>query len=253
MTIPRNMHSLTYFISDLHLGAGYLQNPRENERRVVRWLRGIKDSAKSLYLLGDILDYWYEYRYVVPRGYVRFFGALSELADAGVEIFWFVGNHDIWINDYLPDEIGLRVIDGHMVREIDGKRFYLSHGDGEGKLKPGFKFIRGLFRDKTCQRLYSAIHPRWSVPFAHRCSRNSRDFSAEAPVFDKEKEPLIAFARQYNSSSEKVDYFIFGHRHVLTDYELGDNCRLIFLGDWIRHFSYAVFDGSTLKLESFNG
>ena len=153
------MSKKTFFISDLHLGASYLDEPKSYERRVVRFLNSIADEADELYLLGDILDYWYEYRTVVPRGYIRFFGALSALADKGVKITWFIGNHDIWLFDYLAQEIGLRVVDGYEVREIYGKRFFLSHGDGLGKLPPTFRLLRATFRNRICQKLYAAIHP----------------------------------------------------------------------------------------------
>ena len=143
----------TYFISDMHLGATYLKNPLEYEKRVVDWLMSVKDEAKAIYMLGDILDYWYEYRTVVPRGYVRFFGALATLADEGVKIYWFIGNHDIWLFDYLRDEIGLTVIDGYSEVTIEGKKFFLSHGDGVGRLKPAFRMMRAIFRNKICQKL----------------------------------------------------------------------------------------------------
>lgn len=245
----------TYFISDLHLGASYLKNPLDYERRVVRWLNTIKDSAKAIYLLGDVLDYWYEYRNVVPRGFTRFFGTLALLVDDGIEIRWYIGNHDIWIFDYLPHEIGITVIDGYEIKDIDSKKFFLSHGDGIGSLKPGFKFIRTLFRNKVCQWLFSGIHPRWTVPFAHRWSSHSRNFSDEKPQFlGEDKEPFIPFALNWNKShnNEHIDFFIFGHRHILLDFNIENNSRVIVLGDWIHHFSYAVFDGSNLTLDTFN-
>lgn len=248
------MRNKTYFISDLHLGASYLKNPLDYERKVVRWLNSIKDSAKAIYLLGDILDYWYEYRNVVPRGFTRFLGTLATLADEGVEIRWYIGNHDIWIFDYIPSEIGAIVVDGYEVREIDGHRFFLSHGDGIGSLKPGFKFIRGMFRNRVCQKLFSGIHPRWTVPFAHRWSSHSRNFCNEVPKFLGEaKEPFISFARQWlnEHKDDTIDFFIFGHRHILLDFDLTENSRLIVLGDWIHHFSYAVYDGNTLKLDCY--
>ncbi len=248
------MRNLTYFISDLHLGATYLDNPLDYERRVVRWLDSIKDNAKRLYLLGDILDYWYEYRTVVPRGYTRFFGALSRLADAGVEIVWFIGNHDIWLFDYLQKEIGITVVDGWQETEIDGKRFFLSHGDGLGKLKLGFRFIRAMFRNRFCQWLFASIHPRWTVPFAHRWSSHSRNFSAEMPKFEgEENEILISFSREYLSTHPDVDFFIYGHRHILLDYKLSPKSRMIILGDWIHHFSFAFFDGDKLTIDTYKG
>ncbi len=241
------MRTKTYFISDLHLGAGYVKNPREHEQRVVKWLHEIKDDAERLYLLGDILDYWYEYRSVVPRGFIRFFGALAELADAGVKITWFIGNHDIWIFDYLPREIGMEVVDGYKVVDISGKRFFLSHGDGIGALKPGFRFIRSVFRNKVCQKLFSAIHPRWTVGFAHSWSSHSRTSSNDETGFLGEKDPFMLYAREY-LPKEHIDYFVFGHRHALVDESITMDSRLIILGDWIGQFSYGVFDGKDFRL-----
>ncbi len=247
------MDKKIYFISDLHLGATYLDRPLDYEKRVVRFLRSIKDDVSELYLLGDILDYWYEYRTVVPRGFVRFFGALADLADSGVKVTWFIGNHDIWIFDYIPSELGVEVIDGSVVRDIAGKRFFLSHGDGVGKLPGGFRFMRSIFRNRFCQMLFSAVHPRWTIPFAHRWSLHSRDFSPEIPKFaGAENEPLVAFAREYQLTHDPVDYFVFGHRHVLVDYHLPEGGQLVILGDWIHHFSYGVFDGKAFSLGCFD-
>lgn len=246
-----NLRTLTYFISDLHLGASTMDNPLDYERRVVRFLHFIKPTAKRLYLLGDVLDYWYEYRTVVPRGFTRFFGALADLADSGVEITWFIGNHDIWIFDYLPAEIGMKVVDGVQITEIDGRRFFLSHGDGVGKMSPGFRFIRSLFRNRFCQFLFSSIHPGLTIPLAHRWSASSRGTCAGPASSRGEEEPYVDFAREYLKAHPRVDYFIFGHRHILMDMEIAQNSKLVVLGDWIYHFSYAVWDGNELKLKKF--
>lgn len=250
------MEKAAYFISDLHLGATYLDTPLDYERRVVSWLRSIEGKVSHLYLLGDVLDYWYEYRNVVPRGFVRFFGQLASMADSGVKITWFIGNHDIWIFDYLPKELGIEVVDGERVCEIKGKRFFLAHGDALGKLPAGFRFMRWIFRNKLCQRLYSAVHPRWTVPFAHRWSSHSRNFSAEKPVFaGADREPFVAFAEDYQSAhaNDPVDFFVLGHRHILLDYPLASGGQLIVLGDWIHHFSYGRWDGKTFVLDTFDG
>lgn len=250
------MSKSVYFISDLHLGATYLDSPLDYERRVVKWLRSIEGEVSHLYLLGDVLDYWYEYHNVVPRGFTRFFGQLATMADNGVKISWFIGNHDIWIFDYLPSELGVEVIDGERVAEIDGKRFFLAHGDALGKLPAGFRFMRWIFRNRFCQRLYSAVHPRWTVPFAHRWSSHSRNFSAEVPVFaGPDNEPFVAFAENYQAEhpADKVDFFVLGHRHILLDYALKHGGRLIVLGDWIHHFSYGRWDGETFTLGTFGG
>lgn len=240
-----------YFISDLHLGAGYIADHRKHELTVVEFLRSIYGKADRLYLLGDILDYWWEYRDVVPRGFTRFFGELARLADSGMEIIWLKGNHDIWIFDYLPQEIGLRVHDGILTTEIDGKRFLLEHGDGVGRLPWTFRALRGLFRCRLAQRLYAAIHPRWTVGFAHAWSAHSRKsggYVAPATVSDN----LADFAEEYNSEADrKIDFFIFGHLHVLVEKRLSDGSEMIVLGDWISKFSYAYWDGEKLTTGIF--
>lgn len=240
----------TYFLSDFHLGARYFEEPRETERRVVDFLDSIKGDAKEVYLLGDILDYWFEYRYVVPRGFARFFGKIAELTDLGVKVYWFIGNHDIWIFDYLPNELGVEVIDGEVTKEIDGKVFFLAHGDGVGKQPRSFRMLRSLFRNRFCQKLYSAIHPRWTIPFALSWSNSSRKGDDEYPEYKgEENEFLEIFANDY-LKSHKVDYFVFGHRHIMLDKKLQGGATLVVLGDWLHYCSYAVWDGNNLALKS---
>lgn len=243
----------TYFISDLHLGASYIADPRAHEKHVVSFLRHIAADCRRLILLGDILDYWWEYRTVVPRGFTRFFGALAELADSGVEIIWFKGNHDIWIFDYLPQEIGLTVHDGVMVTEFDGKRFFLEHGDGVGRLPWSFRRLRALFRCRVAQRLYAAIHPRWTIGFAHSWSSHSRKQGGYTPS-SRAGDNLVAFAESYNSdpSHPAIDYFIFGHCHIMLRQKLPVGGEIVILGDWISLFSYAVWDGNSIRIEVFN-
>lgn len=243
----------TFFLSDLHLGASYMKNSQESERRVVAFLDSIKEEAEAIYLLGDILDYWYEYRYVVPRGYVRFFGKLAELADLGIKITWLKGNHDIWIFDYLPSELGIVVKDGTVIEEIYGKKIFLNHGDGVGKLKPSFRFIRGMFRNRVCQWLFSGIHPRWTVPFAYRWSSHSRMEGEEKDYSDEELlRNLREFVKDYHSTHPEIDYFIFGHVHVLSREEIASGCEMIVLGEWIRSFTYAELDPQGLTLKSYH-
>lgn len=239
----------TYFLSDLHLGAPYFPDSHEAEKRVVAFLDSIKNDADAIYLLGDVLDYWYEYRYVVPRGFVRFFGKLAELSDSGIKITWLIGNHDIWIFDYLPNELGIRVVDGTLTEKIHGKTVFMNHGDGVGKLPAGFRFIRSVFRNKICQRAFSAIHPRWTVPFAYNWSRHSRKTGEGRGVPDtKLLAGLHNFAKEYHMDHPEVDFFMFGHVHVLSREEIDDGCEIIVLGEWIRTFSYAVLDENGLKL-----
>lgn len=248
------MRTLTYFISDLHLGAGYITDQRTHELKVVEFLRRIAPSARRLVLLGDILDYWWEYSTVVPRGFTRFFGELSRLADEGVEILWFKGNHDIWIFDYLPGEIGFKLCDGVNIMEWDGKRFLLEHGDGVGQLPLKFRILRKLFRCRTAQRLYSLLPPRLTVGFARAWSSHSRRTGGQMKAADDPaKNTLVVWADDYNLThpDKPVDFFIFGHQHIALDRPLAAGGRIIILGDWISKFTYAVWDGTTLRLEKF--
>lgn len=238
----------TYFLSDFHLGAKYIDNPRKQEQRIVSFLESIRNDAKEIYLLGDILDYWFEYRYVVPKGYVRFFGKIAELTDSGIKIYWFIGNHDIWIFDYLPSELGVEIVDGSQIKQIDGKTFFIAHGDGLGDESRSFRMLRAFFRNRFCQRLYAGIHPRWTVPFALNWSRSNRVNGEDRPFGCDE--PLQRFVTNYKED-QKIDYFVFGHRHVAVDKSIGNNSRLIILGDWIKLYSYAVYDGNDLRLQFF--
>lgn len=247
------MDKKIYFISDLHLGAKTLKSPQDAEKRVVAWLDSVKESASAIYLLGDILDYWFEYRCVVPRGFTRFFGKIAELTDRGVEVHWFIGNHDIWIFDYLPTELGVIVHKESYMAELCGKRFYMGHGDGEGKRPLGFLFIRWLFRNKLCQKLYSAIHPWWTVPFAYGWSSNSRKAGGYTPKFgNDESNPLVVWATEFNAAAtDKIDYFVFGHQHLLFKRPLNSGGEIVLTGDWINHNSYIEFDGEKLELKQY--
>lgn len=241
-----------YFLSDLHLGAPYFEDRIEAERRVVSFLDSIKRKADVLYLLGDILDYWYEYRFVVPRGFVRFFGKLAELSDSGIRIVWLIGNHDIWIYDYIPTELGIEVVDGALTEVIDGRTFYMTHGDGVGELKPSFKLMRSLFRNKFCQRLFSAIHPRWTVPFAYNWSSHSRKTGGSSGYesTDAMVENLRHYSLDYLKTHPDINYFIYGHLHVMHREQLAPASEMIVLGDWITHFSYGHWDGARFDLAS---
>ena len=243
---------LTYFISDLHLGANYFMDPREQERLVCAWLREIAPTCARLYLLGDILDYWYEYRHVVPRGFTRFFGTLAELADSGVEITWVTGNHDIWIFDYLPREIGFRLVQQQVLEEtIDGKRFVMAHGDGLGPVGWKERLMRWTFRNRFLQWLFASVHPRWTVGFAFSWSAaNRRRHHVGAMAKPYKPDPLLQWVEERQKGlrpEERPDYYVFGHYHLLMDKEVMGS-RVVILGDWIRNMSYATFDGRELRL-----
>lgn len=233
-----------YFIADLHLGASYRADEKAIERKVVEFLDSIKADAGEIYLLGDILDYWFEYRHVVPRGYVRFFGKLAELADSGIKITWLIGNHDIWIFDYLPTELGIEVVDGILERDILGTKFCIQHGDAIGGSRK-FRMMRALFRNKTCQKLYSDIHPRWTVGFAYGCSRRSRmKQSPEIPEDSKLIESIRKWSDTQISEGNPALYYVFGHLHRFYDETLKNGRRLIVMPAWPSKHEYGVFDGS---------
>ncbi len=245
------MRDCTYFISDLHLGAGYIADPRGHERRIARWLKSIAPTARTLYLLGDVMDYWYEYKTVAPQGHLRFLGALAELADGGTEIVWLKGNHDVWLFDYLKNEIGLKVVDGVVDTVIDGRRFVMEHGDGVGESRTSYRLLRGLFRNRFAQWLYSAIHPRWTVGFAFAWSRHSR-LTGRKPSGDTVLPPddlLVKFAQDFMQRTGHVDYFVFGHRHQLIDMEVSPDTRLIVLGEAFSMMTYGVWNGADFMLK----
>lgn len=240
---------IAYFLSDLHLGAPYFPDSRAAEIRVVRFLDSIKEDADAIFLVGDILDYWYEYKYVVPRGFVRFFGKIAELADRGIRIVWYIGNHDIWIFDYLPSELGIEVVDGYTVEELDGHKFFITHGDGIGKLKKSFKTLRKLFRSRTCQKLFSAIHPRWTVPFAYNWSRHSRKIEGPSEAdATRMMRNITDFSTHFLLEHPEIEYFIYGHLHLFERVKLSDSASMVVLGEWISRCSYAKWDGNSLSL-----
>ncbi len=246
-----------YFLSDLHLGYRHDASELEREKGVVRFLRKITPTASEVYLLGDVLDFWYEYRTVVPRGFVRFFGQLAAMTDAGVRVVWLAGNHDIWLFDYLRDELGVEVActeERGIFRTIEGKEFFLSHGDRLGRLPWGMKFIGKVFRNKVCQRLFSAVHPRWGVGLAHKWSHHSGQYTRVpetlAPVVRTRVE---LFCRELTQEHPELDYIMMGHHHVALDEPVGSHCRLIILGEWFRRNTYAVMDNGELLLCSWHG
>ena len=239
-----------YFLSDAHLGSLAIPHARMQERRLVRFLDSIKNKAAAIYLLGDM----FEYKYVVPKGYTRFLGKLSELTDMGVEVHFFTGNHDLWTYGYLEEECGVIVHHKPQTVEIYDKVFFLAHGDGLGDPDKKFKFLKAMFHDRTCQRLLNAIHPRWGMALGLNWAKHSRLKRAdgkEEPYMGEKKEFLVRFAKQYMQSHKDIDYFMFGHRHIELDLMLSKKTRMMILGDWIWQFTYAVFDGEHMFMEEY--
>ena len=245
MTVSKKI----YFLSDAHLGSTSHADSVETERKMCRWLDSVKQEAEAIYLLGDIFDYWYEYRHVVPKGFTRILGKLAELTDSGVEVHFFIGNHDIWLTDYLSKECGMILHLEPTITEMGGKLFFLAHGDGLGDESRSFHFLRKIFHSKFLRRCFSAIHPRWTIPLAHNWSNSSREKGGIADYLGEEKEYLIRFSKQKLKELPDLNYFIFGHRHIMLDLPIAEHSTIIILGDWITYFSYAVYDGESVKLE----
>lgn len=238
-----------FFLSDAHLGFPNRIQSLEREKKLVLFLDQISDEAEAIYFLGDMFDFWYEYRSVVPKGYVRFLGKLAELADRGVDIHYFIGNHDIWAHKYLEEEIGLEIHREALITEIGTKQFFLVHGDETNRSDRKFLFLKNLFTNRSLQWLFSRLHPNFAFWLASGWSKHSRMVHGTKP-FEKEKEPMVIFSRE-NLLEEGLDFIVFGHRHCPVDYPLNENTRMIILGDWITHFTYGEFDGDTFELKKF--
>lgn len=247
-----NQRTKTYFASDFHLGAPNQAASLEREKKIVRWLNQIEPELKELYLLGDIFDFWFEYKHVVPKGYVRLLGKLAELSDKGIPIHIFVGNHDLWMKEYLVTELNAFVYYHPQIQIIDGKKFYLAHGDGLGPGDHGFKLMKTVFTSKMNQWLYARLHPNAGIALANYFSRKSRASTgnSDAHFLGEEDEWLVVHSK-YILKNAHIDYFIYGHRHLPIDLDLKNGSRYINLGDWIKYFSFAEWDGKSLQLKYF--
>ena len=243
--------SKIYFASDLHLGVPNREKSLVREKLFVQWLDEIKSDAEAIYLVGDIFDFWFEYKKAVPKGYVRLLGKLAEISDSGIPIHIFTGNHDMWLFDYLEDEINAHIYREPIEVSLKGKRFFIGHGDGLGPGDNGYKLIKKIFKNKLCQWLFERIHPNLGISIAQYWSKKSRIANGEKDEsYHGEKEWLTQFCKEKMKTIE-VDYFIFGHRHLPLEVDLGNNTTYINLGEWVNYNSYAVFDGKKLELKHY--
>lgn len=241
-----------YFVSDSHLGVPDAASSLVREKLLVRWLEEIRTDATEIYLLGDIFDFWFEYATVVPKGFVRLLGKLAELSDAGIQIHYFTGNHDMWMFGYFPAELGIQIYREPEDREINGKHFLIGHGDGLGTNDHGYKFIKKVFASKLSQWLFARLHPNFGIKLALYFSRKSRVARGDSDeIFGSaEDERLLVYARELLKTND-YQYMIFGHRHLPFDIELEGGAHYINLGDWVNNYTYAVFDGETLALKAW--
>ena len=251
MTVEKKI----YFASDFHLGMPDLERSLEREKSIVSWLNAIANDASAIYLLGDVFDFWFEYKTVVPKGFVRFLGAISRLTDAGIPVYLFPGNHDLWVGKYLEAECGVVLVKDAITIKLGNDICYLHHGDGLGPGDVGYKWLKKVFLSKIAQKAFAMIHPGIGVSFAQKLSKKSR--LAQNPKEDNylgdSKEHLTQFCKQYllNCKTQKPKYFIFGHRHLVLDIDLGEGVRYINLGEWLHGSQYAEYDGVELRLKAW--
>lgn len=245
----------TYFASDFHLGVDARLTSLERERQICRWLDVIAEDAEAIYLVGDIFDYWFEYKMVIPKGFTRLLGKLATLRDNGIEIYFFTGNHDMWMFRYLTDEMDIPIYREPIVKYINGKKFFIAHGDGIGAGDYGYKVMKKIFNNRICQWLFSQIHPSIGLGLMRFFSRKSKESHVEVvenTFYGETGEWFIAFVNERLKVESDIDFFIFGHRHLAIDWTLHNgHSRYINLGEWLNLNTYAVFDGEQLSLQTF--
>lgn len=251
-TIILSKGQKVYFASDFHLGINGRLPAKERERQIVRWLEHVKSDAAAIFLVGDLFEFWFEYKSAVPRGYVRFLGKLAELRDAQIPIYVFTGNHDMWLFDYFPEELDIPIIRQPVHLSINGASFLIGHGDGLGPGDHGYKRLKKIFANPVCQWLFARLHPNLGIGMAWFWSGKSR---AAQPVIEKffgpEGEWLIQYCER-KLAKQATQYFVFGHRHLPIDYTLSNGqSRYLNLGEWINFNAYAVFDGQEIELLFF--
>lgn len=245
-----------YFASDFHLGIPDWESSLKREKKLVRWLDMVSKDATEIFLMGDVFDFWFEYKFVVPKGYVRLLGKIAEITDAGTPIHLFRGNHDVWAFNYLHKELNVKLYRKPLIREFDGKKLYLAHGDGLGPGDHGYKFLKKVFEFKPNQFLFRWLHPDIGSRMGLYWSKKSRlaHLSKEGKSENKSihyEERLINFAESQAKKNPEINYFIFGHRHIPLQQTVGKNAEIVILGDWLSHFSYGVFENGMMRIEYF--
>lgn len=244
-----------FFASDFHLGAPDANASKIREQKIVTWLTNIKSRAGAVFLVGDIFDFWFEYASAVPRGYVRLLGKIAEFTDAGIPVYFFTGNHDMWMYDYFPREIGVQVFKKPQIWQINGQKILIGHGDGLGPGDYFYKFLKRVFQNPICQWLFARLHPNFGIGLASFLSRRSRARNlkkgGEERFLGESKEWLLQYC-QKTEATQHFDYFVFGHRHLPLVYEIAPNSTYINLGEWFKSCTYAVWRAGKIHLLDSN-
>ncbi len=241
-----------YFASDFHLGVPDHQSSLEREKKIIRWLDQVKADAHSIYLLGDIFDFWFEYKHTIPKGYIRLLGKLAEITDQGIPVFFFTGNHDMWMFEYFPAELNIPIFREPIQLNIGDHKLMVGHGDGLGPGDVSYKILKKFFNSKICQWLFARIHPNLGISIARYWSRNSRitNMKKEEKFKGEENEFLLIYCREIEKNQHH-DFYVFGHRHLPLDLPVGNESRYINLGEWVHFCTYASYDGKNVELQKF--
>jgi UDP-2,3-diacylglucosamine hydrolase len=247
-----NLKTKIYFASDQHFGAPTRKASFPREQKFVAWLDEIKKDATGLFLLGDLFDFWFEYKTVVPKGFIRVLGKLAELRDQGIPVYFFVGNHDLWMSDYFQKELQIPVFHDNQEYTFDGKTFLIGHGDGKGPGDKGYKRMKKVFVHPFSKWLFRWLHPDIGVKLAQYLSVKNKLISGDEDVkfLGEENEWLVLYTKR-KLTQKHYDFFVFGHRHLPMKISVGENSEYINLGDWIGYFTYGIFDGKEFELKTF--
>ena len=250
MNIPEGKK--IYFSSDNHLGAPTKEASKPREQKFVAWLDDIKKDAAAIFLLGDLFDFWFEYKTVIPKGFARTLGKLAEITDSGIPVYYFVGNHDLWMNGYFEEELNIPVYHKPQEFTFNDKTFFIGHGDGLGPGDKGYKRMKKVFTNPFSKWLYRWLHPDWGVKLAQYLSVKNKLISGDedAKFLGEDGEWLVLYSKKKLEEKHR-DYFVFGHRHMPLEIDLGNNSKYINLGDWISHYTYGVFDGDKMELKKY--
>lgn len=250
MNIPKGKK--IYFASDNHLGAPTSEASRPREQKFVAWLDHVKQDAAAIFLLGDLFDFWFEYKTVIPKGFTRTLGKLAEISDSGIPIYFFVGNHDLWMNGYFEDELGIPVYYKPKEFTFNGKTFFIGHGDGLGPKDKGYKRMKKVFTNPVFKWLFRWVHPDIGVKIAQYLSVKNKLISGDddATFLGDDNEWLAVYSKRKLEEKHR-DFFVFGHRHLPLEIQLNDKSKYINLGDWIQYYTYGVYDGEHFELKTW--
>ncbi|HLV41739.1 MAG TPA: UDP-2,3-diacylglucosamine diphosphatase [Brumimicrobium sp.] len=241
-----------YFASDFHLGVPTPEKSLEREKLVVQWLEEVRNDAEAIYLVGDIFDFWFEYKHAIPKGFVRLQGKIAELTDQGIPVHFFTGNHDMWMFGYHEKELGIKMHREPFVFEAQGKKIYIGHGDGLGPGDNGYKFIKKVFANRFFQWCFARLHPNLGIGVANYFSRSSRAATGndDEKFLGEDQEWLAIYAKEV-LKKEHIDYFVFGHRHLPLNISVGENSKYYNLGDWLKYFTYGVLENGEFQLKTY--